>query len=59
MRAIAGELATAPEALLQARDYELLLRESRGEAIESPRHWQGWRLDKVISPLRESLAGAA
>jgi ribonuclease D len=59
VRAIAGELATAPEALLQARDYELLLRESRGEAIESPRHWQGWRLDKVISPLRESLAGAA
>lgn len=59
VRDIAQELATAPEALLQARDYELLLRESLGEQIESPRHWKGWRMARVISPLRESLEGAA
>ncbi|MEE4143484.1 MAG: ribonuclease D [Halieaceae bacterium] len=59
VRAIAAQLSTAPEALLQARDYELLIRESRGEAIESPRHWQGWRLAAVIGPLRATLAEAA
>ena len=59
VRAIAAELSAAPEALLQARDYELLLRESLGEVIESPQHWQGWRMARVISPLRASLAGAA
>ena len=58
-RVIASELSTAPEALLQGKDYELLLREAAGEAVESPRHWQGWRQDKVISPLRAVLAGAA
>ncbi len=58
-RAIASELSTAPEALLQGKDYELLLREAAGETVTSPRHWQGWRHDKVISPLRAALAGAA
>ena len=59
VRTIAAQMSAAPEALLQARDYELLLRESLGEVIESPRHWEGWRLAKVISPLRHSLAGTA
>ncbi len=59
VRAIAGELAAAPESLLQSRDYELLLREASGQAVEQPPHWQGWRLETVISPLRASLAGAA
>ncbi|MDH4040116.1 MAG: ribonuclease D [Gammaproteobacteria bacterium] len=58
VRAIAADLSTAPEALLQSRDYELLLREAVGEAVEQPPHWQGWRLDVVISPLRASLAGS-
>jgi ribonuclease D len=58
-RAIAEELAMAPEVLLQARDYELLLREATGEAFSVPVHWQGWRSDIVIAPLRRLLAGAA
>ena len=59
MRELAGQLSMAPEALLQSRDYELLLREASGAAVVQPRHWQGWRLEIVISPLRASLAEAA
>ena len=59
VRIMARELSTAPEALLQSRDYELLLREAGGEAVERPGHWQGWRLDRVIEPLRASLARVA
>jgi len=55
VRHIATELSTAPEALLQARDYELLLREASGAAVDCPRHWLGWRLATVISPLRASI----
>ena len=58
-RTIAEELAMAPEVLLQARDYELLLREATGVASSVPVHWQGWRSDIVIEPLRRLLAGAA
>ena len=59
-REIASRLGMAPEALLQSRDYEALLRESRGEALdECPRHWTGWREQAVIEPLRRLLAGAA
>jgi len=58
VRAIAAQLSAAPEALLQSRDYELLLREAGGEAIEQPPHWQGWRRETVILPLRASLAAA-
>jgi ribonuclease D len=58
VRDIAARLSTAPEALLQSRDYELLLREAGGEAVEQPVHWQGWRRDTVISSLRASLAAA-
>ena len=56
-RAIAEGLAMAPEVLLQSKDYELLLREAAGALSRVPLHWQGWRKDVVISPLRESLAG--
>tara|TARA_R110001599_G_scaffold325504_1_gene537676 strand:- start:45064 stop:46176 length:1113 start_codon:yes stop_codon:yes gene_type:complete len=56
VRRIASELSAAPEALLQARDYELLLREASGAELDSPPHWRGWRLDIVISPLRASIA---
>mgnify|MGYP000654362686 CR=1 FL=1 len=56
VRRIASELSAAPEALLQAKDYELLLREASGAAFETPPHWRGWRLETVISPLRATIA---
>jgi ribonuclease D len=59
VRDIAESLASAPEALLQSRDYELLLREAAGETLEPPPHWQGWRLERVIAPLRATLAEAS
>lgn len=59
VRAIAEELAVAPEVLLQSKDYELLLREASGHPVVPPPHWQGWRREVVLTPLRESLAGAA
>jgi len=57
VRDIAQEQGTAPEVLVQSRDYELLLREASGEQVTVPGHWQGWRKDLVIAPLRRSLAG--
>jgi ribonuclease D len=59
VRVIAGELAMAPEILLQSKDYELLLREAADMALNVPVHWLGWRSDIVIEPLRRSLAGGA
>jgi ribonuclease D len=58
-RAIAADLAMAPEALLQSKDYEILLREAGGEAVKTPLHWQGWRNTVVIGPLRQALLEAA
>lgn len=58
VRDIAQGLGTAPEALLQSKDYELLLREFRGESVQPPPHWQGWRQEVVLAPLRASLQGA-
>ena len=54
-REIAAELGTVPEALLAARDYEVLLRQHRGEALEDPPSWSGWRHERVIVPLRQRL----
>jgi len=54
-RQIATDLHVAPEALLQSRDYELLLRHSEGEAVSEPPHWSGWRAEAVIEPLRRML----
>lgn len=59
VRQLAQDLGAAPEALLQSRDYELLLREAQGEAVAQPPHWSGWRLERVIAPLRASLGEAA
>jgi len=56
-RAIARELGVAPEVLLPGKDYELLLREGAGEPVQEPRHWRGWRGERVVAPLRQSLAG--
>ena len=57
VRDIARSLNTAPEVLLQSKDYELLLREAGGEAVTVPPHWQGWRCEEVLTPLRRSLTG--
>lgn len=57
-RVIAESLNMAPELLLQSKDYDILLRESIGQVIDVPAHWQGWRAHTVIGPLREFLAGA-
>lgn len=58
-RAIAEQLAVAPEVLLQSKDYELLLRQCSGQVISAPAYWQGWRDQLVIEPLRQFLAGNA
>ena len=58
-RDIAARLGVAPEALLQSRDYEMLLRQANGEAVMEPRHWSGWRAGAIIQPLRERLAQEA
>jgi ribonuclease D len=55
-REIGIELAASPEALLQGADYELLVRLAEGEGVDAPAHWQGWRRDLVIEPLRRELA---
>lgn len=57
VRAIAQQLGTAPEVLLQGKDYELLLRQAGGDAVNVPLHWLGWRDDQVLAPLRRALAG--
>lgn len=54
-RVIAQKLDCVPEVLLQSKDYELLLREAQGEVVSTPGHWQGWRRDLVVTPLRDSL----
>lgn len=57
VRDIAAGLAVAPEVLVQSKDYELLLREASGEHVIPPAHWQGWREDTVLAPLRLLIAG--
>jgi ribonuclease D len=57
VRDIADRLAVAPEVLVQSKDYELLLREASGGEFQLPAHWQGWRKEAVLTPLRLSLAG--
>lgn len=57
VREIAEELEVAPEALLQSRDYELLVREAAGEPVSVPRHWSGWREEVILEPLRRRLQG--
>ena len=56
VREIAATLAVAPEVLVYSKDYDLLLRESLGDAVDLPVHWLGWRKKAVFTPLRQSLA---
>lgn len=59
VREIASQLSIAPEVLVPAKDYELLLRETTGENVQPPAHWSGWRRDVVLAPLRQALTGLA
>ena len=54
-RDIGEELGSAPQALLQSADYELLVREAAGGSFAVPSHWEGWRRERVIDPLRRVL----
>lgn len=56
LRTIASDVSAAPEALVQSKDYELLLREAAGAEIARPSHWEGWRREVVIDPLRAHIA---
>ncbi len=58
-RSIAQSLGVAPEALLQSKDYEILVREAEGEIDGVPAHWNGWRQERIIAPLRELLGSDA
>jgi ribonuclease D len=59
VKAIAQAQAMAPEALVSGKDFEMLVREAAGEAIDIPLLWQGWRKNIVIDPLRHQLSGAS
>ena len=54
-RGIAQTLNVAPEILLPSKDYEVLVREACGENVTVPPHWDNWRADVAINPLREFL----
>lgn len=56
VKEIALANSMTPEILLSGKDYELLIREARGETIEAPPGWLGWRAELVVSPLRALLA---
>jgi ribonuclease D len=55
VKEIAMEKSMSPEILLSGKDYEMLVREARGESIEPPLGWSGWREGLVIRPLRQRL----
>lgn len=55
VREIAEAHDMAPEILLSAKDYEMLVREAAGELIEVPLAWSGWRAELVVNPLRALL----
>jgi ribonuclease D len=56
VRNIGESLDVAPEALIQGKDYEALVRRAGGEEIAAPAYWSGWREPLVIRPLTEWLA---
>ena len=56
-RNIAQTLGMAPEAVLPSKDYELLVREASGQAVNTPDQWNGWRKDCIVDPLRQLLNG--
>ncbi len=48
---MAAEWDLAPEVLLSAKDYELIIRLGAGEKGTEPARWQGWRADRLLRPL--------
>ena len=56
VKEIARTQSMAAEILLSGKDYEMLVREAGGEAIDPPLSWQGWRNEFVITPLRQLLS---
>ena len=56
VRAIAEQLAMAPEVLLQGKDYELLLREACRRDVTVAGALAGLARVQVIAPLRRLLA---
>lgn len=52
---IARSWQVEPEALLPAKDYELMVRMAGGEPVERPRYWWGWREKALVEPLLASL----
>jgi ribonuclease D len=48
---MAAEWGLASEALLPAKDYELMVRLGSGEQIKHPASWGGWRAEPVVLPL--------
>lgn len=63
LKRAAAELARQwqvdPEALLPARDYELIVRMGSGESVDQPAGWYGWRRKLLIEPLLELAEGGA
>lgn len=57
LKKAAAELArdwqVEPEALLPAKDYELMVRLAHGEAVQRPSRWLGWRQQALVEPLLE------
>jgi ribonuclease D len=56
-RELAESWQLAPEVLLPAKDYELLVRLGSGEKVTRPARWEGWRAQSVIQPLMDLSAG--
>ncbi|MDJ0878986.1 MAG: ribonuclease D [Halieaceae bacterium] len=48
---LARDWQVEPEALLPAKDYELMVRLAHGEALERPVRWSGWRQQALVVPL--------
>lgn len=54
-REVAAELDISPEALLPARDYDVLVRLADGQSVEQPARWSGWRQQVVMPALFTAL----
>lgn len=48
---MAEDWGLASEALLPAKDYELMVRLASGEHLDQPQRWSGWRQQPVVAPL--------
>jgi ribonuclease D len=58
-RELAASWNLAPEVLLPAKDYELIVRHGCGETVSRPSRWDGWRAQILIDPLLQLSAQRA